>query len=277
MVFTSTSKLLSIVTQTFLHVANFPPLQTIFLTPPPPIFKIHTPSPRILLRTTFYDSPIYNRNNFSSCTFFLENFCQKTKTIHLNELQNKKKIKKDKSYSLFQIKILFSNHCPPPFDFWLKFSRTKIKATVWIVVEARTICGRFGAIIKNFDSNVYSGGVLNQRRGKKKNKSVFVVVFFPMGYCNFKNPSIRSNPSLFCDVLFWFWILSFYILGNFARHYHVSISVCFFFFFFSRFFALSRATDIYFGSTQSVLQLLHSSTLGVSHSLCNYLIQQRPV
>jgi len=127
MVFTSTSKLLSIVTQTFLHVANFPPLQTIFLTPPPPIFKIHTPSPRILLRTTFYDSPIYNRNNFSSCTFFLENFCQKSKTIHLNELQNKKKIKKDKSYSLFQIKILFSNHCPPPLTFDSNFREQKLR------------------------------------------------------------------------------------------------------------------------------------------------------
>jgi hypothetical protein len=30
-----------------------------------------------------------------------------------------------------------------------------------------TICGRFGAIIKKFDSNVHSVGVLNQRRGKK--------------------------------------------------------------------------------------------------------------
>jgi len=277
MVFTSTSKLLSIVTQTFLHVANFPPLQTIFLTPPPPIFKIHTPSPRILLRTTFYDSPINNRNNFSSCTFFFGKLLSKNKD-HSSEWTSKQK-ENQKRQIIFSLsnKDPFQQSLPSPF--WLfdsNFREQKLRQRfgLWWKLELFVVV--LGQLLKILIPTFTLVGCWIKDGERKKTKASFVVDFFPWDIAILK-------------ILPFVQILPYFVTSSFGFEYCLSISwgisldiIMFQFcmllsFFFSRFFALSRATDIYFGSTQSVLQLLHSSTLGVSHSLCNYLIQQRPV
>jgi len=78
-------------------------------------------------------------------------------------------------------------------------------------VEARTICGRFGAIIKNFDSNVYSVGVLNQRRGKKKTKAPLSSIFLPRDIAILK-------------ILLFVQILPYFVTSSFGFEYCLSIS-----------------------------------------------------
>jgi len=109
-------------------------------------------------------------------------------------------------------------------------------------VEARTICGRFGAIIKNFDSNVSSVGVLNQRRGKKKTKAPLSSIFLPWDIAILK-------------ILLFVQILPYFVTSSFGFEYCLSISwgisldnIMFQFYmllFFLTFLCPFRATDIF--------------------------------
>jgi len=166
----------------------------------------------------------------------------------------------------------FQQSLPSPF--WLfdsNFREQKLRQRfgLWWKLELFVVV--LGQLLKILIPTFTLLGCWIKDGERKKQKLLCRRFFFTMGYCNFKNPSIRSNPSLFCDVLFWFWILSFLYLGNFARQ-----NMFQFIGFFSPLLCPFKS-GLIVGTTQSVLQLLHSSTLGVSYSLCNYLIQQRPV